>query len=163
VAVAAVALAPNGLASNPVRGTEAHPIPVGQYASIGSGWLMKVISVRSNVSPKLAGYGNEPPGTGTYVIKISLQFVGHGTANVWRVLGRMATVGAHKLYYADANPCLGGWKISYGWVPVSSGQTTQGDACFQDQTNDAASMQLLVYPDRNGVGSLRPFAWFALR
>jgi hypothetical protein len=157
VIAAAFALAPNGLGANPPRGSKAFPIPVGQYASIGSGWRMKVISVRPNVSPKAAGYGSdEPAGTGTYVVHISLQFVGHGTNNIQKVLGRMAVIGIHKITYANAAPCLGTWKTTYGYVQVSSGDTTKGDVCFQDRANDAATMRLFVFPDWNGVGSLPP-------
>jgi hypothetical protein len=126
---------------------------------------MRVISVRPNVSQSAAGYGSdEPAGTGTYVVTISLQFVSHGSGNIQEVFDRLGVVGIHKIYYDNATACLGRWKTTGGYVPVSSGQTTQGDACFQDRTSDAATMRLYVYPAWNGVGSLPPpLAWFALR
>lgn len=160
-----LAVVQSGLAGNPAKGTQTNPVPVGQYAAIGSGWRMKVISIRPNVSPKAAGYGTtEPAGTGTYVVKLTLKLVGHGTANVWRVLGRMALVDAQNLRYADAAACLGNWKSTNGWVVVSSDHATAGDVCFQDRASEAQTMRLYVVPEWDGWSvSLKPLAWFALR
>jgi hypothetical protein len=129
------------------------PIPVRKWAPIGSGWSMRVIAVRPNVSPVAAGYGKPSAGEGVYVVTLALRYGGLRSDYIRSVLGDLELRGAHA-NYANAWACIRPWRRTGGVVRVASGRTVVGNVCFQDLTRDGPSMRLFAYPP--GTGGLEP-------
>ena len=134
--------------------TQRQPITVRKWAPIGSGWSMRVIGVRPDVSPAAAGYGKPFAGEGVYVVTLALRHAGSRRNYIQSVLDDLELRGAHAIY-ANAWACIRPWRRTGGIVRVVSGRTVVGNVCFQDQSRDGPSMRgLFAYPP--GTSGLKP-------
>jgi hypothetical protein len=147
-------------------GSAAHPIPIGRYAAIGNGWRTKVVSVLRHVRQQTLGLGKEqlPPGAENIVVKITVKWIRGGSGNSQAVVNEMNAIGAHKAVYHADGICTGNAEFGDGGLPVFSGQTATGTACFRIAKNDDSTLRLYInsgsfFESKASASS----TWFTLR
>jgi hypothetical protein len=141
-----------GATSPPVG---ARLVPLGRYASLGSGWRMKVVAVLRNVSQSALGVASaQAPGMQNIVVEFTVVRSGHGNSGAV-IDGMNATLGGSNPVYQARRGCLGG-----GNLRVSAGHAATDNACFTVSSRRVRRLRLFVY--RPGL-STGPRTWFALR
>jgi len=143
----------------PPGSTSANPTPLGQSVAFKDGWTIKVGSATLDATAQIVAIpGNSPPHPGAQytMLNLSATYTGGGSSTLAN-FGEFDTIGVHNfsypLCYEELPP-----PVLQIFTTVYSGQSINGNICFEVASNDAASLQLRTY----GGGSYSK-TWFALR
>ena len=155
-------------------GDEKNPIPMQTSWSIGDGWKLKVVAVTPNAAGQVIDTNSGRPavpasGTQFFMFEVVLTYASTGSALLQPMVQNWFTEGPHnvKYFYLGGSWC--GAQVSLPSPDlqpmiladdsVASGQSVEGNICFQVAANDASKLRLQTA--RTGHDGAFNF-WFAL-
>jgi hypothetical protein len=157
-------------------GDQKNPVPLQTNWSIGDGWKLKVVAATPNAFGKVIDdpYGVlaiPPTGKQFFMFEIVLTYDSTGSAMLGPMTQNWFTEGRHnvKYFYFGGSQCAAPDQVSLPSPDlqpmilandsVTSGQSVEGNICFQVAANDASSLRLqTARTGHNGAFDV----WFAL-
>ena len=125
-------------------GSRGAPVPAGEAADIGGGWILRVDQVTKDAEQDLVAGNpfNEPPVNGSYVlVDVTAAYTGPGETDALDV--RFNAVGSHNVGYSSAG-CAAAEPKPFPWASsISSDGQLSGQVCFDIDPADADG--LVVY------------------
>jgi hypothetical protein len=124
-------------------GTRGAPVPLGEAADIGGGWLLRVDEVTKDAERDLVGANpfNEPPINGSYALAgLTAVYTGPGETDALDV--RFNAVGPHNVGYSSAG-CAAAEAEPFPWASsVSNRDQLTGQVCFDIDPEDTGELAL---------------------
>jgi hypothetical protein len=134
---------PPAAAEPTATGSRGAPVPLGEAADIGGGWLLRVDHVTKNAEKDLVAGNpfNEPPINGAYTLAdVTAVYTGPGETDALDV--RFNAVGPHNVGYSSAG-CAAAEPEPFPWASsVSSGGELAGQVCFDIDPADTDGLAL---------------------
>ena len=157
-------------------GDEKNPIPMRNSWPIGDGWKLEVVAATPNADGQVIDHASGLPavpasGTQFFVFEIVLTYATVGSAMLEAMAQNWFTEGSHnvKYFYFGDTSCGGASAVSLpspdlqpmivAGDSVASGQSVEGNICFQVAANDASTLRL--HTARTGHDGAFD-VWFAL-
>jgi hypothetical protein len=150
VVAALLTTAPAAMSSAPV-GSMSNPVPLHHWASVGTGWQVRVNRVVWDAWPLIykANYLNTRPRRGTteVLIAISAKYIGHGASHFdggENIFG----VARSRVAYGLDNDCgvMPDPQIDIGTEVFRGGTETGWSNCWVVRNSDLASLVMYVKP-----------------
>ena len=157
-------------------GAKTNPIPMQTGWPIGDGWTLKVVAATPDADGQVIDNGSGLPavpssGTQFFMFEIDLTYATAGSAMLEPMAQNWFTEGRHnvKYFYFGGSQCGTPGEVTLPAPDlqpmilandsVTSGQSVEGNICFEVAANDAST--LLLHPARTGHDGAFDF-WFAL-
>ena len=155
-------------------GNEKNPVPMQTSWPIGDGWTLKVVAATPNADGQVIDTNSGQlavPASGTqfFMFEVVLTYASTGSAMLQPMVQNWFTEGPHHVKYFYLG---GSWCGAQVTLPspdlqpmilandsVTSGQSVEGNICFQVAANDASSLRLqTARTGHDGAFNV----WFAL-
>jgi hypothetical protein len=156
-----------------IKGTEADPIPLNTAWPVGGGWTVTVHSSTSKITvgdapaefqPAHRRDVTAPRGAEFLLLSVSVTYRGSGSIPIGDFLQRVSARGRHHAFYGYLYDfTLPAPNLVMDIYPVYSGQTVNGDICFEVASAEAKSLLLDVFGTAPNAAGEQNVWLFALR